>query len=72
MIQTLKNAWSSPELRKKLLFTMLILLLYRVGNVVPLPYIDVKMLGDYFDSTLSNTILGLYNAISGSDREGHH
>ena len=45
---------------------MLILLLYRVGNVVPLPYIDVATLSDYFESTLSSTILGLYNAMSGS------
>ena len=66
MIQTLKNAWGIPELRKKLLFTMLILLLYRVGNVIPLPYIDVATLSDYFESTLSTTILGLYNAMSGS------
>ena len=66
MIQTLKNAWGIPELRKKLLFTMLILLLYRVGNVIPVPYIDVATLSDYFESTLSTTILGLYNAMSGS------
>jgi len=37
-----------------------------VGNVVPLPYIDVATLSDYFESTLSSTILGLYNAMSGS------
>ena len=66
MFKTLKNAWSIPELRKKLLFTMLILLLYRVGNVIPLPYIDVATLSNYFESTLSTTILGLYNAMSGS------
>ena len=66
MIKTLQNAWGIPELRKKLLFTMLILLLYRVGNVVPLPYIDVATLSEYFESTLSTTILGLYNAMSGS------
>ena len=66
MFKTLKNAWSIPELRKKLLFTMLILLLYRVGNVIPLPYIDVATLSNYFESTLSSTILGLYNAMSGS------
>ena len=66
MFKTLQNAWSIPELRKKLLFTMLILLLYRVGNVIPLPYIDVATLSDYFESTLSTTILGLYNAMSGS------
>ena len=66
MFKTLQNAWGIPELRKKLLFTMLILLLYRVGNVVPLPYIDVATLSNYFESTLSSTILGLYNAMSGS------
>ena len=66
MISTLKNAWSIPELRKKLIFTALILLVYRVGNVIPVPYIDVKTLSDYFNSVLSNTILGLYNAMSGS------
>ena len=66
MFKTLQNAWGIPELRKKILFTMLILLLYRIGNVIPVPYIDVAMLTTYFDSTLSNTILGLYNAMSGS------
>jgi len=66
VFKTLQNAWGIPELRKKLLFTMLILLLYRVGNVIPLPYIDVATLSDYFESTLSTTILGLYNAMSGS------
>jgi len=66
VISTLKNAWSIPELRKKLIFTAMILLVYRVGNVIPVPYIDVKTLSDYFNSVLSNTILGLYNAMSGS------
>ena len=66
MIKTLKNAWGIPELRKKILFTLMILMLFRIGSVIPVPYIDAKMLGDYFDTTLSNTILGLYNAMSGS------
>ena len=66
MLTTLKNAWSIPELRKKLLFTLLILMLYRVGNVIPVPYIDVATLGAYFESTLSDTILGLYDALNGS------
>ena len=66
MIQTLRNAWSIAELRKKLIFTALVLLIYRIGNVIPVPGIDVGMMEDYFNSTLSNTILGLYNAMSGS------
>ncbi|MGN0977762.1 MAG: preprotein translocase subunit SecY, partial [Faecousia sp.] len=66
MIQTLRNAWKIPELRKKLIFTMFVLLIYRVGNVIPVPFIDVSTLKTYFDSVLSTTILGLYNAMSGS------
>ncbi len=66
MLQTLRNAWKIPELRKKIIFTLFILLLYRVGNVIPVPYIDTMTLASYFDSVLSDTILGLYNAMSGS------
>ena len=66
MVKTLKNAWGIPELRKKIIFTLLILLIYRVGNVIPVPYINAKELAHYFQDTLSNTILGLYNAMSGS------
>ena len=66
MFKTLQNAWKIPELRKKLLFTALILLIYRVGNVIPVPYINVDSLTAFFNSTLSSTILGLYNTMSGS------
>ena len=66
MFSTLKNAWNIPELRKKLIFTALIMLLYRIGNVIPVPYINVDALTYYFNTTLSDTILGLYNAMSGS------
>jgi len=63
---TLRNAWNIPELRKKLIFTVLIMLLYRIGSVIPVPYINVDALTSYFNTTLSDTILGLYNAMSGS------
>jgi len=66
VFKTLRNAWQIPELRQKLMFTILIMLLYRFANVIPVPYIDVKMLSTYFNDVLSNTILGLYNAMSGS------
>ena len=66
MFKTLRNAWSIPELRKKLIFTLLILLLYRIGNVIPVPFVDTAAMAEYFNSSLSNTILGLYNAMSGS------
>ena len=66
MLQTLRNAWSIPELRKKIIFTFFILLIYRLGNVIPVPFIDVATLTSYFDSVLSSTIFGLMNAMSGS------
>ena len=66
MLTTLKNAWGIAELRKKILFTLLVLLLYRIGNVIPVPYINVDALKSYYDAVLSTTILGLYNAMSGS------
>ena len=66
MIKTLKDAWGIPELRQKLIFTALVLLLYRIGNVIPVPFVDVDTLGAYFETVLSSTILGLYDAMSGS------
>ena len=66
MLTTLRNAWGIPELRKKLIFTMLVLLVYRIGNAIPVPYVDVDTLSTFFDQTLSTTILGFYNALSGS------
>ncbi len=66
MLTTLKNAWKIPELRKKIMFTMVMLLIYRVGNVIPAPYVDAHAMAETFNTVLSNTILGLYNAMSGS------
>ena len=64
MIQTLKNAWRVEEIRKKLLFTLIILLIYRVGNAIPVPYVNTAALQSYFTS-LQNTVLGLLNVVSG-------
>ena len=66
MITTLRNAWQIPELRKKLIFTILMMLLYRIGNAIPVPFIATDMMQSIFESKLSDTILGLYNAMSGS------
>ena len=66
MLKTLRNAWAIPELRKKLIFTLLVLLIYRLGNVIPVPFVDAAALSSYFQDTLQHTVLGLYNAMSGS------
>ena len=64
MLQTLRKAWKIEELRKKILFTLLIILLYRLGNAIPVPYVNVAALQAYFNS-LQNTVLGLLNVMSG-------
>ena len=66
MFQTLANAWKIPELRKKIIFTLLILLIYRIGNAIPVPFIDTAMMAQYFEANLSNTILGFYNTMAGN------
>ncbi len=64
MLKTLRNAWGILELRKKILFTLFIVLMYRLGNAVPVPYVNVTLLESYFN-TVNNTILGLWNTMSG-------
>lgn len=64
MIQTIRKAWDIPELRKKIIFTLLILLIYRIGNAIPVPYVNVDLLKVYLDQ-MSTTVLGLYNVMSG-------
>jgi preprotein translocase subunit SecY len=64
VIQTLRNAWKIEEIRRKILFTLLIILLYRLGNAVPVPYVNVDLLRNYFTSVQS-TVLGLMNVMSG-------
>ena len=65
MIQTIRNAWSVPELRKKILFTIFALLIFRLGSAIPVPYINAEQLRFYLEAQ-SGTILGLMNAMSGS------
>ena len=64
MIQTIRKAWGIPELRKKIIFTALILLIFRIGNAIPVPYVNTGLLGTYMDQ-LSTTVLSLYNVMSG-------
>ena len=67
MLQTIRNAWKIADLRKKLLFTFAILLLYRLGNVIPVPFVNTVTMSAMFQSSeLQNSILGLFNMMSGS------
>jgi preprotein translocase subunit SecY len=64
MFQTLKNAWQVPTLRKKLLFTLLIIVLFRVGSFIPVPYLDPTVIKEFLSDN-SDTIFGYLNVMSG-------
>ncbi|MBQ8819042.1 MAG: preprotein translocase subunit SecY [Clostridia bacterium] len=64
MFKTLKNAWRIPELKKKLLFTLLIVVLYRLGANIPVPYVDPNTFSQAAE-IFSGTILQYLNILSG-------
>src|SRR5712691_6290269 len=64
MFSWLSNAWRVPELRHRVLFTALILAVYRLGSWVPAPGIDASKIKDYF-SGKGSTVFGLLNLFSG-------
>ena len=66
MFKTLRDAWQIPELRKKLMFTVAMLLIYRLCSAIPLPVVDSKTIADSLSSVMQTTILGLYDMMSGS------
>ena len=67
MLKTFANAWKLPDLRKKLLFTFMIVVIYRIGSVLPVPFIDPQAIQDWFGSAeTSGTMLQYLNILSGS------
>ena len=64
MIQTVRKAWGIPELRKKIVFTILILLIFRIGNAITVPYINTAALKAQLDA-MGSTYFGLLNTMSG-------
>lgn len=66
MFQTLKNAWHMPELRKKILYTLFILLIFRFGSCIPVPFINTELLSQYFEqAAVSGSMLGYLDMFSG-------
>ncbi|MDP8951292.1 MAG: preprotein translocase subunit SecY, partial [Actinomycetota bacterium] len=63
MLKALGNAWTVPELRRKLMFTAVILILYRLGCYVPLPGINQEALGIIEEN--GNAITGLFGVFTG-------
>ena len=66
MFQTLKNAWSMPELRKKILYTLFILLIFRFGSCIPVPFINTSLLSEYFNqAAVGGSMLGYLDMFTG-------
>jgi preprotein translocase subunit SecY len=69
VLQTVLNAFSVQEIRKKLLFTAAILALYRLGAYIPSPGVDAQAIKDGIDNVGGNSILGFLNLFSGGSLE---
>lgn len=66
MFKTIKNAWSIPDLRKKILFTLLIIIVFRIGSVIPVPFLNMEALAQAMgDISTGNTMLAYINTLSG-------
>lgn len=65
MIKTLRNAWAMAELRKKILFTLFIILVFRVGSVIPVPFIDVAALKSSMTGAGANEFFNYLSVLTG-------
>ena len=50
MLRTVAKAWNIPDIRKKIIFTLLMLLIFRIGSQIPVPGIDREVLSQTFNS----------------------
>lgn len=64
MIQALQNIWNVPELKKRILFMLGLLAVYRIGSYIPIPYIDPTALQEWFSQN-AGSLLGYLDLFSG-------
>lgn len=64
MIQTFTQAWRIPEMRKKLFFTLMMLVIFRLGSNIPVPFVNNELLNAMFDANNAG-LLGLFDMFSG-------
>lgn len=65
MFNTIKNAWRIPDLRNKLLFTLLIIVIFRIGSVIPVPFLDPQALSALMSNYTGDNFLAYQNMLSG-------
>ena len=64
MLETIRNAWKVVDLRKKLLYTLLLMVVFRLGSCIPVPMLDASALESLFANT-ENSLFGFMNLVSG-------
>ena len=69
MFQTLRNAWKIEDLRKKLLFTLLILVIVRLGCAIPVPFLDPSRITLYYGVHCHSAAYRCYS-LPGADGKG--
>lgn len=69
MLETLRNAWKVKEIRNKILFTVFIILIFRIGSVIPVPYIDVAALKSATESGATNEFFSYLSILTGGGLE---
>lgn len=69
MLETLRNAWKIKEIRNKILFTILIIAVFRIGSVIPVPYIDVAALKLATESGATNEFFSYLSILTGGGLE---
>lgn len=62
MFETMRNAWKTPELKKKLLYTLLIIVIFRLGCAIPVPFLDPNALSNIVQD---GNIFGYLDMLSG-------
>ena len=66
MFKTIANAWKVPDLRKKMLFTIFIVFIFRIGSKIPVPFLEVEALKELTKSwNDSNNMLAFFDTFSG-------
>ncbi|WZL72614.1 preprotein translocase subunit SecY [Clostridiaceae bacterium 35-E11] len=64
MLSTLKNAWKIPDLRQRMLYTLLMMIVFRLGSTIPVPGMNKEVLAQLFNQA-ENGLFGFFNLISG-------
>ena len=65
MLQTIKNAWKIPDLRKKLIYTLLLIVIFRFGSVIPVPFLSPDVISGLIEQGGKDSLLNLLNTFSG-------